>query len=1107
MSIDDDQPYLPSVTEGDRALALFTDRHEFARLFAECLNEPPQKHILFFYGAGGNGKSLLLRYLQQKCCKRFLPDTWQQVKERSDGELAQFIEHSRAGDNCVEVPSVLIDFAQTRVNERPQDPFYGLLLLRKRLAEAAGNLNHSLRFLRYDFACIWYLHKKGNSPEQIKALFPLTEVAGAITSLIDAVSQTTVGSISKAVFDFFAKDWGQKFTIYLSRTGLSKEQVQEICQKDLDTELIDELPRWFAQDLNVAMEQPEAPKRLMLLFDTHEAFWGHERDLPPESYFYRDEWFRRLLRGLKLESGIGVVVAGQELPRWPEVKRVKPGTEISPEYIVTKLLGNLAEPDAIQYLQQYAIGITGELAQALIVYAKVSGNEVHPLYLGLGADVVVQARNQGIELDSADFADLPEAIEKAEVLINRLLRYVSESVRDAVYALSACRSFDLALYRMLARELNFPPYDANFRQLTGFSFVTAVGQQQFRVHDLLRRLADERKEAKTHAAHRILVQYYQNQKQLVESLFHLNRLDWQEGVRCWGQKFEEALQLEDYVLCRSLMEVRNDFFIKHALYIGKIACQEGLYFQQLEYFEIAEEKYTEAINSLNKLLENSLEKFFKIAINNQGIALAQLGKVRAQLSQYKMALNTFQKAMHAFDAALEKDPSNTFILNNKGNFLTVLGDIQVILGQYDLAKSSYKEAIETFDKGSNIIIVNNNKGKAIASLGDLQVILAQNKDALESYQHAITNFNQILQEFPSNNLTLGNKATVLAKLGKLQTTLSYYEFAIDTYQQAIDTFNEGLIVAPNAILLLSNKGNTLTELGKLQVILSHYEAANNSFQQAIVSFDCILNSYPDHTSVLNNKGITLMHLGELQVKLVPCEAALKIYEQAIVVFDKALEKVSDNIHIILNQANILQSIGDLQKLLFQAEKAAMSYEESIKTLDRALDIVPEDIFIINNKGSALARLGALQADLSQHEKALKNHEKSIFLFDIVLAKTPDNVTAINNKGMALRGVGDMRLRLFDHEEAIVNYQQAIMVFDEGLEKYPNDIYMINNKGKTLQKLGNLMLNIFRENKINEAREYFLKALLLFSRIVEMAPNEKMYRRQRDQLQNYLINSI
>lgn len=58
MSINKRKGDRSSVTEGSRALDLFTDRHELTRLFAEYLNEPSRKRILCFYGNGGNGKLL-----------------------------------------------------------------------------------------------------------------------------------------------------------------------------------------------------------------------------------------------------------------------------------------------------------------------------------------------------------------------------------------------------------------------------------------------------------------------------------------------------------------------------------------------------------------------------------------------------------------------------------------------------------------------------------------------------------------------------------------------------------------------------------------------------------------------------------------------------------------------------------------------------------------------------------------------------------------------------------------------------------------------------------------------------------------------------------------
>ena len=61
-----------SFTNGHLALQYFTNRHKFTRQFVEYLNnELPPTKILFFHGDGGNGKSLLLKFLRENCCKHF----------------------------------------------------------------------------------------------------------------------------------------------------------------------------------------------------------------------------------------------------------------------------------------------------------------------------------------------------------------------------------------------------------------------------------------------------------------------------------------------------------------------------------------------------------------------------------------------------------------------------------------------------------------------------------------------------------------------------------------------------------------------------------------------------------------------------------------------------------------------------------------------------------------------------------------------------------------------------------------------------------------------------------------------------------------------------
>jgi hypothetical protein len=349
MSIDDELCEPQTVTEGDRALLLFTDRYELTHLFAEYLNEEsPRNTILFFHGDGGNGKSLLLKFLRQRCCKRFLPETWQQLQAIPKAEVARvaaYIENVKP-ENSIPVPAVLLDFSQNLIGDRLKSPFDGLLMLRRNLADAFAGLPYRLRFPLYDFACVWYFYKTGNL-EQAKELLPSEEM-DFITGIVDAVSDTSYASIAKAVLGVFGKHLGEKFKLSLQKRGLKEEDIKAIQGMEPQTELIDELPRLFAKDLNAAMAQQEELKRIVLFFDAHEAFWGHQRDLPEEVFFQRDEWLRCLLRGLDLDAGIVAVVAGREKPRWAEATR----SAIPQQFLDTQLVGHFSPTDARDYLQK-----------------------------------------------------------------------------------------------------------------------------------------------------------------------------------------------------------------------------------------------------------------------------------------------------------------------------------------------------------------------------------------------------------------------------------------------------------------------------------------------------------------------------------------------------------------------------------------------------------------------------------------------------------------------------------------------------------------------------------------------------------------------------------
>ncbi len=998
MSIDDELCEVQTVTAGDQALQLFTDRYEYTYLFAQYLNEEsPHKTILFFHGDGGNGKSLLLKFLRQKCCKRFSPKTWQQLQAIPKDEVAKvaaYIENAKPGEGCIPVPAVLLDFSQNLIGDRLKSPFDGLLMLRRNLAEAFADLPYRLRFPLYDFACVWYLHKKGKSAEEIKRLFPLSEITGLIVPFIDLATKNPLGTIGKAFFDIIGKDLGQQFTVYLHQRKLKKEQVEEIFRKNLDTELIDELPRLFAEDLNASIAQQDSLRRIVLFFDAHEAFWGHQRNLREEVFFQRDEWLRCLLRALDLDAGIVAVVAGREKPRWAEATR----SAIPHQYLDTRLVGHFSAPDARDYLQKADVK-DAALQQSLIDYASVAAEEVHPLYLGLCADVVLAARAQGNFLTPDDFPTAPETLDKSRELINRLLRYVDKEVEAAVHALSACRAFDFELYLKLGQALHFHATRAAFFDiLTRFSFVWQAqrrGENWYRIHDLLRRLDDESGNEITHRAHEVLEQHYRERGEVAEAIYHANRLDWERGVVEWVEVFDEVLQQSCYEQCRTLLEVRGELSIQSEFQLGNVSHSEGKYFAQLARYVEANQEYLEAVVAYNRTLRFAPDDIN--VLNNKGLVLESLGDLQSQLAQHQVALEHYHQAIAAYDQILTFAPNDIDALNNKGDLLLSLGDLQSQLAQHQAALESYYQAIAAYDQiithTPDDTCTHNNKGLALQSLGDLQTELAQHQPALKSYTEAITFYDHAFTLDPNNIQALNNKGLTLKNLGDLQTKLvkhsdvSYSE-ASQSYIEAIATYDRALILAPNYIKALNNKGLTLSSLGELQTQLAKHSEASQSYIEALVTYDRALTLAPTDIDTLKSKGLTLKNLGDLQTQLVKHSEALQSYIKAIDTYNCVLTLAPDDIYALNNKGLVLQSRANLQTKLAQCSQALQAYSEAITAYTNALTLAPDDIYVLNNKGLALQSLGDLQAKLSQEKDALKSWKEALAAFTHSLEIAP-----------------------------------------------------------------------------------------------------------------------
>ncbi len=599
-----------------------------------------QKQILFFHGDGGNGKTILLRFLKEKCCKRLDADNWERVKSL-EGE--EFIENFTGAVDCAEAPSTLIDFGiGPRGENRPKEAFSALMKMRKDLSGSG------LRFPLYDFACALYLHKTGRlTPDRQKELFR-SEDADFVKAVVFISKEIPEADLARVVLCLFKKHLGEMFTIYMSARKIDEEQVQKIYSMDPESDLYRLFPGLFAEDLNASMTLPDAPQRVVLFFDTHEVFSDvSESRFSDEKYFLGDEWLRRLLSTLELSRGIIAVVAGREEPRWAEAAR----ENISAQHVNTYRVGGLSFADAAFYLEK--VGIRDrKMKESLLAYAQIKPDEIHPLYLGLCADIVLAAKHSEKEITAEEFRDIPDVSLKGKELMDGLRKYVDRPTKCAISALSACRSFDRDLYVSLMEGLSLGFSRESFDYITEFSFFWNSedhGEGWYRIQDLMRRLAYEQKDSTTIEAHEFLTQYYCSRGEqgditaVAERVYHANCLDSANGINQWVTEMEQAISLSRYDLCRALLGIRNELLLPEDFERGRVSELEGAYYAALSIHENALIEYQEAIAAYDEALRRAPDHVS--AHKNKGNALQSLGDMQARLAQksYAQAITAYER--------------------------------------------------------------------------------------------------------------------------------------------------------------------------------------------------------------------------------------------------------------------------------------------------------------------------------------------------------------------------------------------------------------------------------------------------------------------------------
>ncbi len=572
--------------EGPIGARLFADRYELSREFSERIHaQPPHRTVVFYIGAGGNGKSALLRHLRAHCCVLLPPAQWAEVRAQP-AEL--FVDALGRARQAKRVPCALLDFSTTPFDgTRPQEAMGALFQVKRQLAE------FGIRTPRFDFAAVAYLHKTGSDVKQlIRDNFPRSELAIAAT-IADVFVALPVFTVGTALFDVMRNRLGDLLNQRRLQRRVPDEVVEEVLRLPPDPDLMAALPRYFAADLRAALTSGDESGPIVLLFDTFEALTG-ETTATRFADRGGPRWFRQLVGRLPLDDGLVVAIASRSYPRWAEALT----DPIPDRYAAITALGALPVEFAEQYLIQAGLD-DPSLRAILIRYATMEPDQVHPLLLGLCADVALAAQQRGMAIKPEMFTASDELGAKERELAARLMQWVSGDLQEAIVGISAARAFDQELFGRLGAVLGFSAGTDAFRRVISFSFVSPQGER-WTIHLLLRRALRRVAPDVVTAAHRALADYYRTVPQpdafsaRLERIYHEAQLDPAVGVQMWRDEMRTALDQSRYDRCRSLITLMPD------IEVPSQADAEAMAYQAAAA-EIALGSHTEAERLLNGL--------------------------------------------------------------------------------------------------------------------------------------------------------------------------------------------------------------------------------------------------------------------------------------------------------------------------------------------------------------------------------------------------------------------------------------------------------------------------------------------------------------------------
>ena len=826
-------------------------------------------------------------------------------------------------------------------------------------------------FPLFELGSYMYAKKIGDNPDSPE-IKQLTEKSPTLSLALSIAGNIPILGFATSMLSLADKIAAYVGT-YLKNHSRELKQIEYMEAE----ELYRHLPYLFAQDL--AHNQEQNSKLLVIMLDTYERLVNELSSTGDP--LMNDLWIRGEEGLIQNIPNVLWVIAGREKLKW---ERFDPDWA---DALEQHILGNLSQADSDSFLSSAGVG-GSKLRQQL--HELTNGT---PVYLDLCVDQFTRLSAKGILPEISMFG------QNTYELIERFIRYMSDSQKDLVYTLACLQMWNDDLIMRIASEV-LPNFSlSTYEKAKDFSFVIQSDDDWYNIHQtvgevlvahcpqlLKEKICQKTIDHFTKAIEKqdvcgedypISLNYiiqaglmrYQDREELrafcaqsIESnlmkLIQAGRFRLAISfmyllMECAKKKTSDLFHADMMCLCSRFFHCMRSFtnsalWAEDAVKLYRTLLGEDhddtLYSARLLVQALtAQGKSLHALIILEYLLRKHEAKYGANHVNTLTV-MVSIGDACRNRGQYEYARNIAKQVFQKFSSQYGSDHSGT--LQAQASLANTL---------YDL--NCYEEALPLFDEvfAKRRALEGSEHLNTLSALSDV----AKTLYALQRYEEALAPLEEVMDKHrmifseihPDTIFWRRTLATTHYALGHYTTALTLFEAGLERIRMQFDDEN------PDASFWSFALIGTYVQLGPYGAVLP--------FEEDVLNLRRIVlgNNHPDTLEAMKDLLYTHGKLGQYEKSLELCKELLTLQRQVLG------DEHEDTLKTVLILGNTYYDLGDYSK-------AAEIYEKLLPVRTRVCgENNPATITTMNNLAASLFKMKQYEQALPMQQTVLAKRRR------------------------------------------------------------------------------------------------------------------------------------